>query len=312
MNLQQNTKTYAPIVLFVFKRPDHTRRTLEALADNPEFLESDLYIYCDGARNEAEMGQVEETRQIIRDWQHPNKTIVERDRNLGLANSVISGVTQQCEKYGRVIVLEDDLVTSPFFLQYMNSALNLYKNDEEVISIHSYAYPIDNLPETYFIKGASCWGWATWRRGWDLFEPDGRKLLDMLKERKLMHRFNVLGSYPYRKMLSDQIAGRNDSWAVRWYASALVHNKLSLHPGKSLVYNTGMDGSGVHCDEYNGFNSDLACSPIDLHSQTVAEDIVVLKLWKTYLKSVRRQKYLRVLSSSKRLTSLIKNRLFTE
>ncbi len=291
----------APIVLFVFKRPEHARRTLESLAKNPEFEESQLYIYCDGARNPSESDQVEETRKIVHNWLHPNKSIIERECNWGLANSVIDGVTLQCKTHGKVVVVEDDMVVSPYFLRYMNEALIKFQDDDRVISIHGYSFPVGNLPEAFFIKGASCWGWATWERGWALFEPDGVKLFKQLQNKKLMYRFDVLGSYPYKRMLMDQIKSINDSWAIRWYASALVKDKLSLHPGRSLVYNIGLDGSGQHCDQYDGFNTKLGLSHVDLSDLEVKEDAVALQAWKKFFKSVRREKVWKTVFSFQRI-----------
>jgi len=299
----------APIALFTFKRPDHTRRTLESLAQNPEFESSPLFIYCDGARNAGEAGVVEETRKLIRDWPHPNKTVIERDRNWGLANSIIDGVTVQCNAHGKVIVIEDDLVVSPHFLNYMNTALVKYQDDDRVISIHGYSYPIDNLPEAFFIKGASCWGWATWKRGWDLFEADGQKLLDELKRKNLMYRFNILGSYPYKRMLQDQIHGRNNSWAIRWYASAFIKDKLTLHPGKSLVSNIGLDGSGDHCDPEDIQALAFNLKPVDFDKIIVRDDATALQAWAVHLRVMRRKKTIQVFSSFKLFSRVIKRRL---
>jgi len=299
----------SPIALFIFKRPEHTRRTLESLAQNPEFAASPLFVYCDGSRNVSDVVLVEATRQLVRNWPHPNKTIIERDRNWGLANSIIDGVTCQCNTHGKVIVLEDDIVVSKFFLNYMNTALLKYEDDDRVISIHGYSFPIDGLPEAFFIKGASCWGWATWKRGWDLFDPDGKKLHNELLLRKLMHRFNIYSSFPYQRMLLDQIHGRNDSWAVRWYASALIHDKLSLHPGRTLVENIGLDGSGSHCDQYDGFASELSKTKIDLNGVAVYENIQALEAWRMYMKSVRREKIFKNIFSFKRLFKFVFQRL---
>ena len=163
-------------------------------------------------------------------------------------------------QYGKIIVIEDDLVTSPFFLRFMNDSLELYKTKNSVISIHGYTYPIEQcLPATFFLRGADCWGWATWKRGWDIFELDGEKLLRELRVNKLSHLFDYDSSYPYTKMLKDQINGDNDSWAIRWYASAFLSNKLTLYSGVSLVHNIGNDSSGTHCtttDEFSGFIKD--------------------------------------------------------
>ncbi|MEH6636964.1 MAG: hypothetical protein V7700_15685 [Halioglobus sp.] len=307
--LEGSSSQFAPIALFTFNRPEHTHRTLEALALNPEFSHSTLYIFCDAARDNSDVEAVKQTRQLIHDWYHPDKQIIERETNWGLAKSIISGVTQIVDKYESIIVLEDDMVTSPHFLRYMNTGLNMYRNDERVISIHGYAYPIDDLPGTYFIRGASCWGWATWRRGWDLFESDGEKLFQLLKKRKLMHRFNVLGSFPYRRMLLDQIAGRNNSWAVRWYASALINDKLTLHPGTSLIRNIGLDGSGSHCDEYEGFDTEPSQNPIQVEDNPVIESDSALLAWKKYLRTLRIKKTLATLSSPTQLFHTLRRRL---
>jgi hypothetical protein len=129
----------------------------------------------------------------------------------------------------------------------MNEALDLYEKEEKVISIHSYTLPVKKLlPETFFIKGADCWGWATWKRGWDLFEPDGRKLLEKLEKNNLTKDFDFDGTYNYTGMLKRQIAGLTNSWAIRWYASAFLAGKLTLYPGRSLVQNIGQDASGTH------------------------------------------------------------------
>ena len=168
-----------PIVLFVYDRPDHVRQTVEALKKNVLALDSELFIYSDAAKNKNGEDKVNKVRQYIKNIDGFKKvTIFERKKNLGLAGSIIDGVTKIVNDYGKVIVLEDDLVTSPFFLKYMNQALELYKYEVRVASIHGYIYPIENLPETFFIKGADCWGWATWRNKWSIFESNGQKLLD--------------------------------------------------------------------------------------------------------------------------------------
>jgi hypothetical protein len=299
----------APVLLFTFNRPEHTRLTLESLAQNPEFPASPLFIYCDGARNDADAARVEETRELVRAWPHPDKTVIERDHNWGLANSIIDGVTNLCEAHGQVIVLEDDMVVSRYFLDYMNAALEKYRDDERVISIHGYSFPAAGLPEAFFIKGANCWGWATWKRGWDLFEPDSQKLYDELRQRKLMHRFDLNGVYPYRRMLLDQIHGRIDSWAVRWYASALIHDKLTLYPGRSLVHNIGLDGSGSHCDAYDGFATNLSTTAINLEGLPVSENTQALEAWRRYFKLVRKERLLRNIFSFRKVIRFISQRL---
>ena len=197
----------APIALFVYNRPDHIIQVIDALQCNELAKKSELYIYSDAGKNPDDDLQVEIVRKYLRMIKgFQIVRIIERKENYGLARSIISGVTDIVNKHGQIIVLEDDLVTSPYFLQYMNDALDIYENESEVISIHGYIYPVKvKLPETFFIKGADCWGWATWKRGWDLFNPDGQELMKTLKEQRLQKEFNFNGSCDYIHMLKDQI-----------------------------------------------------------------------------------------------------------
>lgn len=279
----------APVALFVYNRPWHTRQTLEALLANPEASETPLYIFSDAPRDIAASNAVAEVRSFLREISgFKSVSIIERENNFGLARSIIDGVTQVCEEHGRIIVLEDDLVTSPYFLKFMNQGLEKYQDEERVISIHGYVYPVEQaLPETFFLRGADCWGWATWKRGWDLFDPDGQRLLDELKRRKLTRQFDFDGSYPYTRMLQDQIAGKNNSWAVRWYASAFLQGKLTLYPGRSLVHNIGLDGSGAHCSETKDFSGVLARSPIMVEDIAVEESLIARQQFMKFHKRTR-------------------------
>lgn len=256
----------SPIALFAYNRPVHLQRTIEALKQNALASESDLYVFSDAPKSIIQANMVMEVRQFIRQIRgFKSVTIIERETNFGLARSIIDGVTTIVEKYGRIIVLEDDMVTSPYFLSYMNEALEKYADDDRVVSIHGYVYPVkQTLPEAFFLPGADCWGWATWKRGWNIFNKDGQYLLDELKRRKLIHAFDFNGAYPFSKMLKLQIKGKNDSWAVRWYASAYLAGKLTLYPGQSLVHNIGNDNSGSHCGESDRFDTVLRNTSIKL------------------------------------------------
>jgi glycosyltransferase involved in cell wall biosynthesis len=281
----------APIVLFVYNRPRHTRQTVEALLANELANESDLIIFADGAKSDKDASSVQEVREYIHSIiGFKSITINEQDKNQGLANSVIAGVTEVVNKLAKIIVLEDDMVTSPYFLRYMNDALEMYKDEYKIISIHAYMYPIkEKLPETFFIRGADCWGWATWKRGWDLFEPDGRKLLAELQQRKLQYAADQNGLVPYTKMLKDQIKRKIDSWAVRWYISAFLKEKLTLWPGHSLIVNVGLDGSGSHIAAGSTeYNVDLTKTQIELKKQEIEESKEGLKILYKYFKSIKR------------------------
>ncbi len=273
----------APIALFAYNRPDHALRTLQALQKNNLAQESDLFIFCDGPKNEAVAETVKTVHEIVDNISGFKSVVVEKsDVNKGLANSIISGVSKIVNQYGKIIVVEDDLVTSPHFLEFMNDGLAFYENNEKVISIHGYIYPLKTeLPETFFLRGADCWGWATWKRGWDLFNANGSQLLQQLQERKLEAEFDFDGCYGYTQMLEDQIAGKNNSWAVRWHASAFLANKLTLYPGKSLVQNIGFDNSGTHCgknenDEQKIYQNKINIKTVSLEQSKSARSAIKL------------------------------------
>lgn len=279
----------APVVLFAYERVEHVRRTIESLQKNAEALTTDLIIFSDGPKTEENESSVEAVRAYLRNIAgFRSIQIYQKDQNHGLAKSVIEGVTCTLEKYDSVIILEDDLVVSPYFLAYMNEALERYRTDERVISIHGYVYPVArSLPETFFLRGADCWGWATWRRGWRLFNPDGHFLLNELKRRKLSKLFDFNGATGYTAMLRDQVEGLNDSWAIRWHASAFLANKLTLYPGRSLVHNIGNDGSGTHCGESSMLDVTLAKTPVEFEAIQVEESYVARDIIKGFFRSQR-------------------------
>lgn len=275
----------APIALFVYKRPDHLARVAQALAQSPDARLSRLFVFSDAPKNAAAQAQVAEVRAAVRSITgFQSVEVIEQALNKGVARSIIDGVGDLTARFGKVIVLEDDLLPAPHFLRYMNDALDKYVDEEEVISIHGYAYPVsDPLPETFFLRGADCWGWATWKRGWDLFDPDGSKLLRELERRELTREFDLDGSYPYTQMLRDCIAGRNDSWAIRWYASAFLNGKLTLYPGSSQVQNIGADGSGSHVGSTRSFEHRRWGEYVALGDIPLVESAVARQAFSAYL-----------------------------
>ena len=241
--------TLSPILLFVYNRPAHTRRCIESLSRNSLAVESELFIYADGAKDQTVADEVEEVRQYIRSVKGFKKvTFIERNENWGLAKNIIDGVSTQVKKYGKVIVLEDDLVVAPHFLRFMNDALEIYQDEPKVGHIQACDFTQDSsLPDTFLIKWTGSWGWATWERAWKHFNPNGKELLQELEQRKLTYTFDFNGKYGFTRMLRRQIEGKNNSWAIRWNASLFLKDILSLNVGRSLVQNEGFDGSGTNC-----------------------------------------------------------------
>ncbi len=245
----------APIALFVFNRPLHTKATLESLSRNPESSQSDIFVFSDGPRSAADEETVGQVRDCIANASgFRSMKVVQRSENFGLARSIISGVTEILETSDRIIVLEDDLITSPHFLKYMNAALDCYIDDERVGSVHAYMYPIEGLPDFFFMKGGDCWGWGTWRDRWRLLETDGGRLLLRLTKQGLLREFDKTGGNHMVRMLTDQIRGINSSWFIRWHASLFLNGKLTLQPGRSFVQNIGSDNSGTHCSTTDMFD----------------------------------------------------------
>lgn len=258
--------TCTPVLLFVYSRPAHTRHLVDSLLHNAEAAQTPLFIYSDAARDENDRAAVTEVRNYIRSLRgFASVTIIEREENWGLARNIIDGVTTLVNRYGRVIVLEDDLVVAPFFLRFMNDALEAYKDDPRVGHIQACDFTQDpSLPSTFLIKWTGSWGWATWARAWKLFNPDGRQLLQELERRKLTRTFDFDGSYGYTRMLRRQVEGKNHSWAIRWNASLFLADVLSLNVGRSLVQNNGFDGSGTNCGGGGLYSSRLWMEPLSV------------------------------------------------
>jgi glycosyltransferase involved in cell wall biosynthesis len=279
--------TRPPIALFVYNRTAHTMLTIEALQKNHGALESTLYIFSDGPRSDAEVEGVAAVRNYVKKVAgFADVILVERERNLGLSRSLISGINEVLDSNDSIIVLEDDLVTSPYFLQFMCEALRCYEHEEQVVAVHGYTFPLGiKFPETFFLCYTGCWGWGTWRRTWALFEPNGRKLLEQLQNLHLTTSFDMNGAYPYTQMLKDQVNGKVDSWAIRWYASTFLSDKLNLYPGVSLVKNIGHDGSGEHSFNSPFYDVDLANKRIEVFNITVCEDKCVAKCLEAYFRN---------------------------
>jgi hypothetical protein len=264
---------------------------LEALLQNAEAKESKLYVFADAPRDSSAEEGVSEVRRVIENISgFASIDVVYRSQNFGLAKNITTGVSQVLHDNETVIVVEDDIVVTPTFLQFMNSALDFYQSEPAVGSISGYCYPTKGrLPETFFIKGADCWGWATWRDRWRVYEPDGTKLLAEIKRRKLEKEFDFGGVASFTQMLTHQIEGKNDSWAVRWHASCFLNEMLILYPGRSLVQNVGQDGSGTHATAFTRkYNVQMARTPIRVGGIAIEQSAAGLQAFQDFFRRLRR------------------------
>lgn len=255
----------APVALFAYARPDHLRQTVEALAANELASVTEVYLFSDAARSEKDAQIVSEVRQYAKSITgFAAVHLIERQHNFGLADSIIDGVTTLMNRYGRAIVVEDDIVSSPYFLTYMNDALDRYAENERVMHVAAYMpdIPVDGLPETFFMRQSSCWGWASWARAWNYFVRQGQPYISKFSANDI-RRFNLDGAYDYWQQLLANEAGKLKTWAVYWYATVFAHGGLCLHPRESLVYNIGFDGSGENCGNSDSVKVCLAQRPVN-------------------------------------------------
>lgn len=277
----------APIALFVYNRPEHTRRTLAYLQKNLLAEDSRLFIFSDAAKKESDVAKVDEVRQLIKQVEgFKSVKVIERKENLGLANSIIAGVTQLVAEYDKVIVFEDDLISSPYTLTYFNEALKHYATQDKVMHIGAYMYPIKTggLPQTFFYRAATSWGWATWARAWKYFEPDVDKLIAQFDNKKIL-QFSIEGNMNFWKQIQEFKTGKNNSWAIRWYASIFLRNGLTLNPAQSLIQNIGNDGSGIHSNNEDIYQVNIAKDPVSYFPDELKENEAAHHTIKHFLKN---------------------------
>lgn len=277
----------APIALFVYNRPSHAQRTLDALAANRLADRTPLYVFSDGARNPDAAASVARVREIVRGaHSFGSVQLIERERNFGLAASIIDGVSRLCREHGRAIVVEDDLVTSERFLEFMNDALAHYAQAEPVMHVSGYMYPVrtEGLPETFFLPPASCWGWATWQRAWQHFhkDPAGLQRRFTAAQRRA---FNLDHAFPYWMQVELNAQGRMNTWAIFWYASVFLRGGLCLHPRQSYVQNIGHDDSGVHGRSSEAFDVSLSTQRVSSWADDLRVHPQALQRLQSYFRS---------------------------
>ena len=291
----------APVAIFAYNRPNHLKSLLISLSENKDSSNSSVVVFLDGPKNDFDFFQQSKILEVLGGaFAFKSVEVRRSERNKGLANSVRLGVTQMLIENSRVIVLEDDLVLSPFFLQYMNDALDFYESQPNVASIHGFQYPLkQTLSEPVFLRGADCWGWATWRDRWRAVSFDSFDLSKKIQELELVDSFNLGGAMDFYELLLNQSRGKVDSWAICWHASMFLQNRLTLFPPKSLVQNHGNDGSGIHSGVNSFFETKFA-SEISWEYPTMASESVAFKelLADFYKKSLNRSR-----------SSVIKNKL---
>jgi hypothetical protein len=241
----------APVALFIYNRPEHTLMVTEALKQNILAADTDLFVFADGPKpgaTAADLAKIRQARDVVSSLEgFRSVTLSFAEKNRGLAAALVEGIRTVLEKHEQIIVLEDDILTSKYFLSFCNEGLRKYEKEERVMSISGFAFPLPSKTnESYFIRLGSCWGWATWKRAWNHYSSDSAGMLREIKSKNLQHAFDLSGTHPYSQMLEQQSTGNLNSWGVCWYASVFLEDGLMLCPAKSLTVNIGTDGSGTH------------------------------------------------------------------
>ena len=247
-------KILTPVLLFAYNRPLHLKKTLNALKNN--YLASDtlLIINCDGKKNRFDYG-VDEVSKICKSIKgFKSIKIIKNKKNNGLAKSIVNTLSREIKKHKKLIILEDDIVTSKSFLIFMNSALNYYKKNKNVwhISGHSlFHLNKKKLNSIYFSQYMNCWGWATWEDRWCYFKKNPDEIFDITnKNKKIKKKFQIHKYTGFYEQIIGNINGNLNTWAIFWYWQIFYNNKFCINPNLTLTKNIGQDGSGIHKD-YN-------------------------------------------------------------
>lgn len=268
----------SPIVVFAFNRPAHLDRLLASLALNDATVDSKIYLYIDGPRGAKDKILVDEVCKVAENFgRNYTVKIKKSHENMGLAASILHGLNELFQIHDKLIVLEDDLILGRHFLDFCNEGLEKYKDRHEVGSIQGYSSIEIESDKAYFLRGADCWGWATWKDRWELFCSDSTKMLSALEKSNQTFEFDLHGSYPYTNMLRREARGEVNSWAIRWHASVFLNDKISLYPGRSLVENGGFDGSGTHYSSDDHEISQPTSKRIEMPQQNPGVERAILR-----------------------------------
>jgi glycosyltransferase involved in cell wall biosynthesis len=278
-------KTYAPIIIFAYNRPEHLKKCLDSLQANKIASESELFVFSDGPKSVEDIDKVSEVRRILDKINSFKKVIVEKsEKNTGLANSVINGVSEVLKDYEAAIVLEDDLIVSEDFLEYMNSSLNFYKSNSKVFSVSGYCAPIDleNYSEdVFFYQRINSWGWGTWRSRWETVDWKLKDFDTFIKDKHQRRKFNAAGK-DLTIMLLKYKQGLIDSWAIRFNYACFKQEKLNLYPSKSKINNWGTDDSGTHTKKTNKFKTEISHTKV-CFNEIVEENDKIKRVYSRFL-----------------------------
>ncbi|MCF0061102.1 glycosyltransferase [Dyadobacter chenwenxiniae] len=278
----------APIVLFCFNRPAHLQQTIEALQQNMLAAESELIIYSDGPRNSSDEPLIAKVRAYLSSISGFQRIkIIKSEANNGLAASVIKGVTEVLNQFGKVIVLEDDMLSAPDFLVFMNEALSAYESRKDIFSVTAYgppiSFPAHYKEDLYLAPRASSWGWGTWLSKWDKADWNVTAFSGLQNDKNKRNQFKAGGEDLWPMLVKQQ---RNviDSWAIRWTYSQFINNAYGVYPVHSKIRNIGTDGSGTNFTFKTGYyGSEMSDNKIRIDPQ-IKPDQQIIQAFADYYK----------------------------
>lgn len=258
-----------PVALFCYNRPVHLKRTIAALQKNAGAVETEVWFFSDGPVGEGDRASVDEVRKIVDNVEgFKGVRVVKNDVNRGLAASVIAGISAVLAQNDACIVLEDDLETAPFFLDFLNSGLSCYADDSEIFSVSGYCPPIaipdDYAAEAFRFPRINSWGWGTWRNRWSRVDWDVKDFEAFISNKKLVKQLALQGK-DLPVMLLKQQTGKIGSWAVRFNQACFREGKTNIYPVRSLVKNLGTDGTGTHMKSSGKYGVQLSEKPLNPH-----------------------------------------------
>lgn len=295
------TKDLAPIILFVYNRPDLTKQTIKALLNNVLSIDSEIYVFSDGNKSEKDESYVKEVRSFIKNIVgFKSVKIFESQNNKGLANSIIQGVSEVMKNYDKVIVLEDDLYTTPNFLQFMNDSLNFYSNEKHVFSISGYSFNLGVATgekfDAYLLNRGWSWGWATWKDRWEDVDWKVKTYEKFVHDSNARKEFSSGGS-DLNKMLDAQMNHKLDSWAIRWFYHQFANKGLTVYPVYSKVHNNGFGVEATHTKGsdkryiplIDTLNNNTFRFPNSIENSTYYQQIFVKKMgyWSRFISKIQ-------------------------
>jgi hypothetical protein len=303
----------SPVVIFAYNRPHILEKTLAQAIELNKNINREFYVVIDGPKNNIDFEKNSKINYLLD--KYPRLIRIQRNQNLGLEQSITQGLNDLFKSHNSLIVLEDDIEISSSFYDFIDENIEIFNSNEDVAAIHGFSPDLGKIEvDHYFLRGSDCWGWATWKRNWNLYNKSGTYLLKELKKRKLLKQFDVNHSYPFCNMLRGDILDLVDSWAIKWHASMFLSNKYSLYPYPSMITNIGFDGTGTNAPKFDSHEIQLYDKGIlpEINSSEIKEQVKIIKALETHYRSIYNNNFILEFLYTLKLDLIIKLKGITD